>query len=163
MDTESGDGAGSFITDRDSAILRCTTDIVCAAFAGGRLEPAKGADLVIVIDNALRSCLNGHVTDEPVQAGLPANDEPTVEKATEEQIRASITPDYLVSFEDGKHYKTLKRNLKSRGLSPEQYRAKWGLPHDYPMVAETYSAQRSVLAKNLGLGRRDQPEAELPR
>lgn len=69
-------------------------------------------------------------------------------------IRASITPDALVSFEDGKHYKTLKRHLAGRGLTPVAYREKWGLPPDYPMVAPNYSAVRSALARANGLGRK---------
>lgn len=70
------------------------------------------------------------------------------------QIKKTITPDYLISLEDGKQYKTLRRHLSIRGLTPDQYRAKWGLPADYPMVAANYAAQRSQLAKELGLGRK---------
>lgn len=67
-------------------------------------------------------------------------------------VKKSITPDYLISLEDGRKYKSLKRHLSTRGLSPDEYRTKWGLPRDYPMVAASYSAQRSELAKKLGLG-----------
>jgi predicted transcriptional regulator len=76
-------------------------------------------------------------------------------------IRKTVTPDHIISLEDGKPYKSLKRHLTTRGLTPDQYRQKWGLPHDYPMVAATYAAQRSELAKNLGLGqiRRDRAAA----
>lgn len=73
-------------------------------------------------------------------------------KATAPEIRRSVTPDYLTSFEDGKQYKTLRRHLTLRGLSPEQYRAKWGLAPDYPMTSQSYSEQRSELARSLGLG-----------
>ncbi|GJD46279.1 hypothetical protein AFCDBAGC_4159 [Methylobacterium cerastii] len=73
-------------------------------------------------------------------------------KATAPEIRRSVTPDYLISFEDGKQYKTLRRHLTLRGLSPEQYRAKWGLAPDYPMTSQSYSEQRSELARALGLG-----------
>ena len=68
-------------------------------------------------------------------------------------IKKTVTPDYLISLEDGKQYRSLKRHLMSRGLTPEEYRRKWGLPHDYPMVAANYAAQRSELAKNIGLGK----------
>lgn len=68
-------------------------------------------------------------------------------------IRKTVTPDYLISLEDGRRYKSPKRHLTTRGLTPDQYRQKWGLPHDYPMVAATYAAQRSELAKASGLGR----------
>lgn len=70
-------------------------------------------------------------------------------------IRKSITPDYIVCLEDGKKLKMLKRHLRSTySLTPDQYRAKWGLPRDYPMVAPNYAAQRSAFAKELGLGRK---------
>ena len=68
-------------------------------------------------------------------------------------IKKSVTPDFLISLEDGKPYRSLKRHLAGRGLTPEQYREKWGLPRDYPMVAPNYSAHRSELARNMGLGR----------
>jgi predicted transcriptional regulator len=76
-------------------------------------------------------------------------------------IRKTVTPDHIISLEDGKPYKSLKRHLTTRGLTPDQYRQKWGLPHDYPMVAANYAAARSELAKSLGLGqiRRDQAAA----
>ncbi|KMO18906.1 MucR family transcriptional regulator [Methylobacterium indicum] len=76
-------------------------------------------------------------------------------------IKKTITPDHIISLEDGKPYKSLKRHLSTRGLTPEDYRRKWGLPHDYPMVAANYAAQRSELAKSIGLGqiRRQQTAA----
>ncbi|RYY05722.1 MAG: MucR family transcriptional regulator, partial [Alphaproteobacteria bacterium] len=74
------------------------------------------------------------------------------EKATAAQIKKSVTPHALISFVDGKSYKTLRRHLTMRGLTPEDYRAKYGLPADYPMTSATYSAQRSELARSLGLG-----------
>ena len=88
-------------------------------------------------------------------AGLgqaPATDESAPAKATPAEIKKSISHDTLMSFEDGKPYKTLRRHLTLRGLSPEAYREKHGLPRDYPMTSAAYSAQRSELAKNLGLG-----------
>jgi predicted transcriptional regulator len=66
--------------------------------------------------------------------------------------KKSVTPDYLISLEDGKHYKSLKRHLRGRGLTPEQYRERWGLPYDHPMVAPNYAKTRSELAKSMGLG-----------
>jgi len=87
----------------------------------------------------------------------PASSEDTAPaKATAAQIRKSMTPDALISFEDGKSYKTLKRHLTLRGLTPADYRERWGLPHDYPMTAPSYSARRSELARSLGLGRKSQ-------
>ena len=74
-------------------------------------------------------------------------------------VKKSVTRDYLVSLEDGKKFKSLKRALATRyGLTPDEYRAKWGLPADYPMVAPGYSAARSELAKQIGLGRKPEQE-----
>lgn len=67
-------------------------------------------------------------------------------------IKKSLTPDYLISLEDGRSYKSLKRHLSGKGLTPAQYRTKWGLPSDYPMVAPNYAKQRSELARSMGLG-----------
>ena len=69
-------------------------------------------------------------------------------------IRSSTTPDFLICLDDGKRFKSLRRHLARLGLTPEQYREKWKLPSDYPMVAPNYAAQRSDLAKSLGLGRK---------
>ena len=68
-------------------------------------------------------------------------------------IRRSITPDFLICLEDGKRFKSLRRHLGTLGLTPHQYREKWKLPSDYPMVAPNYAAQRSAMAKKIGLGR----------
>jgi len=75
-------------------------------------------------------------------------------------IKKSVTPEYIICLDDGKQFKSLKRHLSSKyDLSPNEYRAKWGLPADYPMVAPNYAAARSVLAKNMGLGRKaEKPE-----
>lgn len=78
--------------------------------------------------------------------------EPIVDKPSAAEIRKSITPDHLISFEDGKPYKMLKRHVGKLGMTFDQYRAKWGLPADYPSVAASYSARRSELAKENGLG-----------
>jgi predicted transcriptional regulator len=67
-------------------------------------------------------------------------------------IRKSVTPDFLISLEDGKPYKSLKRHLSKLSLTPQAYREKWGLPADYPMVAANYALKRSELAKSMGLG-----------
>jgi predicted transcriptional regulator len=83
----------------------------------------------------------------------PENAPPQVElKAPAVPIRKSITPDFLICLEDGKQFKSLRRHLAGLGITPEQYREKWKLPPDYPMVAPNYAAQRSELAKKLGLG-----------
>ena len=74
--------------------------------------------------------------------------------------KKSITPDYLISLEDGRHYKSLKRHLAGRGLTPEEYRKKWALSHDYPMVAPNYAKQRSELARSIGLGQQRRKAAQ---
>lgn len=81
--------------------------------------------------------------------------------AHDDRIAASIHEDYLVSFEDGKTYRSLRRHLMAKyGLTPEQYRAKWGLPPDYPMVAPSYARERSEVAKRIGLGHNDRKSPE---
>lgn len=68
-------------------------------------------------------------------------------------VKKSITPDFIICLEDGKKFKSLKRHLRTRyGMTPDEYRSKWGLPHDYPMVAPNYAKERSTLAKRMGLG-----------
>ncbi|WP_407521841.1 MucR family transcriptional regulator [Methylobacterium oryzisoli] len=98
------------------------------------------------------------VHDQLSKLGRPA--EPEAEPLVPPvPIKRTVTPDAIISLEDGKPYKSLKRHLSTRGLSPEEYRRKWGLPHDYPMVAANYAAQRSELARTIGLGRSRQQRA----
>lgn len=85
---------------------------------------------------------------------LEAAKAPPVARPTEAQIKASVRPDTIVSFEDGKPYKALRRHLTLRGLTPEAYRAKWGLPVDYPLVSASYSARRSRISREIGLGQK---------
>jgi predicted transcriptional regulator len=73
-------------------------------------------------------------------------------------IRKSVTPDYVICLEDGRRFKSMRRHLALLGMTPEQYRAKWGLPSTYPMVAPNYAAQRSAMAKNIGLGKMRQKQ-----
>ena len=77
-------------------------------------------------------------------------------------VRKSVTPDYLICLDDGRKLKSMRRHLAILGITPEQYRQKWNLPSDYPMVASNYAAQRSALAKNLGFGLREKPVAAVP-
>ena len=87
-----------------------------------------------------------------VQTDIVEDREEAVAKATPAQIRRSISREALISFEDGKPYRTLKRHLTTHGLTTAEYKAKWGLPSDYPITAQAYSEARSALAKTLGLG-----------
>jgi predicted transcriptional regulator len=111
------------------------------------------ADLPNVIQSVHRA-LSGVAAPEPT---------PVAEKLVPAvSIKKSVTPDYIICLEDGKQLKMLKRHLFSTyGLTPDAYRAKWGLPPDYPMVAPTYAAQRSSLAKSIGLGRKAAPVVEV--
>jgi predicted transcriptional regulator len=87
-----------------------------------------------------------------------SNNEPPTSQKPAIGVKRSVMPEYIVCLEDGKKLKMLKRYLRSRyGLSPEEYRSKWGLPADYPMVAPNYAAQRSEFAKKIGLGRTAPP------
>jgi predicted transcriptional regulator len=132
-----------------------TADIVSAFVSNNSVPVSELANLLTSVHTALSGLAAG---------GSAASAEDAVQKPTPAQIKKSITPDALISFEDGKPYKTLRRHLTLRGLTPEAYREKYGLPRDYPMTSATYSAQRSELARSLGLGqqRRGQGKAEQP-
>ena len=120
-----------------------TADIVSAYVSNNKVEPTKLAEVIAEVHKALGS----------VGQTAPAV-EPEAPKPTTAEVRKSRNPDYLTSFVDGRRYKSLKRHLSTHGMTPDEYRSKYGLPKDYPMVAESYSAQRSALAKTLGLGRK---------
>ncbi|WP_289016584.1 MucR family transcriptional regulator [uncultured Methylobacterium sp.] len=126
-------------------LIELAGDIVAAYVSNNSVPVAELASLIANVHAALRGVATG------AQAAQTSVDE--VEKPTPAQIRKSITPDGLISFLDGKSYKTLKRHLTGRGLDPRSYRERFGLPADYPMVASNYAAQRSALAKQIGLGR----------
>jgi predicted transcriptional regulator len=122
--------------------IEMTAGIV-AAYVGANSVPAS--DLPGLIQSVYRSLVTLDSSNAP--APPPAELVPAVPP------KKSITPDYLICLEDGKKFKSLKRHLRVRyGLSPEQYRTKWGLPVDYPMVAPNYAKARSELAKEMGLG-----------
>ncbi|AWN39596.1 MucR family transcriptional regulator [Methylobacterium durans] len=120
--------------------LDLTVDIVSAYLSNNHASASDLPGLVASVHAALAGLSQSAAPGEPEVKLTPA------------QIKKSITPEALISFEDGKPYKTLRRHLTIRGLTPESYREKWGLPRDYPMVSASYSEQRSSLAKSLGLG-----------
>jgi predicted transcriptional regulator len=99
----------------------------------------------------------GDVHRAIVQLATGATVEPVVALVPAVSIRQSIKPDFIVCLEDGKKFKSLKRHLTLLGMTPDEYRAKWGLPADYPMVAATYATARSQIAKATGLGRKREP------
>jgi predicted transcriptional regulator len=127
-------------------------DIVSAYVSNNPMRASELGDLLTSVHAAISSLAIG---------GSATSSKDEVEKPTAAQIKKSVTHDTLISFEDGKPYKTLRRHLTIRGLTPEAYRSKYGLSPDYPMTSASYSAQRSKLALALGLGqqRRGQPKA----
>ena len=127
-------------------VVELAGDIVSAYVSNNSVPATELPALLASVHAALAGLASG------IQ---PATAEPAVEveKPTPAQIRKSITDEGIVSFLDGKTYKTLKRHLTAYGLEPRSYRERFGLPADYPMVAPAYAAQRSALAKQIGLGR----------
>ncbi len=128
---------------RTEDILKLASDIVAAYVSN---NPVPVSELPGMI-RSVHATLGG-------LSGVEGLDVLTSQKPAV-PIKKSITPDYLICLEDGKKLKMLKRYLRSRfkGMTPDQYRAKWGLPADYPMVASNYAARRSEFAKKIGLGR----------
>jgi predicted transcriptional regulator len=128
-----------------SEILASAVEIVAAHLSNNALSGAEVPGLIQAVFEKLEALTHD-------EAEVPAILTPAV------PIRRSVTEDYLVCLEDGKKLKMLKRHLQSAyGMTPEQYRARWGLPPDYPMVAPSYSRKRQELAKAIGLGRRPAP------
>ena len=130
-------------TENKNAIVELTADIV-AAYVGNNAVPA--ADLPNLINDvyqALAAATGG------------AKEKEVVEEKPAVPVRRSVTPEHVVCLEDGKKFKSLKRHLRTHhNMTPEEYREKWGLPADYPMVAPNYAEARSSLAKKMGLGQR---------
>jgi len=127
--------------DDKAEIIEMTTDIVSAYVGNNSVAAADLPSLIQSVHKALSGVGGGA---EPVEA---APKEPAV------SVKKSITPDYLICLEDGRKFKSLKRHLRTKyNMSPEDYRAKWGLAKDYPMVAPNYARARSDLAKQMGLG-----------
>jgi predicted transcriptional regulator len=125
-----------------SETLEMAAEVVAAFVSNNPVPKGELPALIQTIHDALTGLSSG------VENAAP-NEEP---KQPAVSIRKSITPDYLICLEDGKRFKSLKRHLGTHGLTPDQYRAKWKLPADYPVVATNYAATRSALAKAIGLG-----------
>ena len=122
-------------------LLEMTADIVSAYVGNNTVSAETLPSLIASIHAALTQVSTGAVEVEPEVK------DPAV------PVRKSISPDYLICLEDGRKFKSLKRHLRTKyDMSPEEYRAKWGLPKDYPMVAPNYAKARSDLAKQMGLG-----------
>jgi predicted transcriptional regulator len=124
-------------------LVGLSTDIVSAYVSHNAVSPTDLPKLIADVHGALRALHSNEapVAVEELKPAVP--------------IRKSVTADFIICLEDGKKFKSLKRHLRTHyNLSPEEYREKWGLPSDYPMVAPSYSATRSKLAKDNGLGRK---------
>jgi predicted transcriptional regulator len=126
----------------EDELLRMTADVVAAYVSNNTLPTAQLAEIINAVYGSLKA-LEGQVTQAPSEPLKPAV-----------PIRKSVTPEYLICLEDGKKLKMLKRHLRSTyNMTPDDYRAKWGLQPDYPMVAPSYAERRSEFAKKIGLGR----------
>jgi predicted transcriptional regulator len=126
----------------NTELLTLTADIAAAYVSNNTVQASDVPSVIQTIYRALAGVGAAAATPapEPQKPAVP--------------VKKSITPDFLISLEDGKKYKSLKRHLRTQyNMSPEEYRAKWNLPKDYPMVAPNYAASRSALAKSMGLGR----------
>ncbi|HVV32627.1 MAG TPA: MucR family transcriptional regulator [Vitreimonas sp.] len=116
-------------------------DIVSAYVSSNQIPPQDLPALIRTVHSSLRDISASGVV------GTETSQEPAI------AVKKSVTPDYIICLEDGKKFKSLKRHLRTRySMTPDEYRSKWGLPHDYPMVAPNYAKERSNLAKRMGLG-----------
>ncbi|QKC86789.1 MucR family transcriptional regulator [Mesorhizobium sp. NZP2077] len=134
------------------ALIELTADVVSAYVSNNPVPVGELPALIGQVHAALKGAVAGSAPDKPevLNPAVP--------------VRKSVTPDYIICLDDGKKFKSLKRHLSTHyGLTPDEYRVKWGLPSDYPMVAPNYAAARSALAKSMGLGRKPkEPEASAP-
>ena len=122
-------------------LVELTADIAAAYLSANTVPAADLPSLIQTIHQALAGVTSGAPApaSEPQKPAVP--------------LKKSITPDYLISLEDGKKYKSLKRHLRTKyNMTPDDYRSKWGLPKDYPMVAPNYAKARSEMARSMGLG-----------
>ena len=134
-------------TENSDVILGMTADLV-AAYVSNNSVPVGELPALIQSVNASLAGLVSAPKEEPAPAQKPAVNP-----------KKSVFPDYIISLENGKRFKALKRHISANyGLTPEQYREKWNLPSNYPMVARNYAASRSALARSFGLGRKKQAE-----
>ena len=122
-------------------LVEMAAEIVSAYVSANQVQPQDLPGLIRTVYSALNE----------VSGASPVSQDLAQEPAV--AIKKSVTPDFIICLEDGKKFKSLKRHLRTRyAMTPDEYRAKWGLPHDYPMVAPNYAKERSNLAKRMGLG-----------
>lgn len=133
------------VGDESSHLLELTSEVISSYVAN---NPVPSGDLPEIINNVYEAFQK--ISEDEQQSRTPAK-----ELVPAVPVKKSLNDDFIICLEDGKQFKSLKRHLSSHyGLSPDEYREKWGLPHDYPMVAPNYAKARSRLAKEIGLGRK---------
>lgn len=135
--------------DSKVELVDMTADIVSAYVGANQIDPQDLPALIETVYGALRGVTNKAeaVADQEAAPAVP--------------VKKSVTAEYIICLEDGKRFKSLKRHLRTRyNMTPEDYRSKWGLPPDYPMVAPNYAKARSDLAKRMGLGLPRRPDGE---
>ena len=125
-------------------LVELAAEVVAAYVSNNPVPKSDLPDLIVAVHSSL-----ARLGREP-EGALPQAEV----KSPAVPIRRSVTPDHLICLEDGKRFKSLRRHLRLHSLTPEQYREKWKLPSDYPMVAPNYAAQRSALATKIGLGQK---------
>jgi len=134
----------------DDNILELTAEIVSAHVSNNSVPLSELPGLIQEVYKTLSAVGRGAPSPEKLQPAVP--------------VKKSVFPDYIICLEDGKKLKMLKRHLKTAyNMTPEQYRERWGLPSDYPMVAPNYARRRSDLAKKIGLGTKPRPAASVKR
>jgi predicted transcriptional regulator len=128
------------VDTRTGELVELTADVVAAYVQNNPVPVAELPNLIASIHSSLSGLNQAKSVEQRAQA-------PAVNP------KKSVFPDYIISLEDGRKFKSMKRHLSLLGMTPDTYRQKWNLPSDYPMVAPSYAAQRSALAKSMGLGR----------
>ena len=135
---------------RNQDLLRMTVDVVAAYVSNNAVASAELPDLIRDVHASLRQTQSGTAAAEKPKPAIP--------------IKKSVTPDFVICLEDGRKLKMLKRHLRTTyGMTPDQYRARWGLDPDYPMVAPNYAKRRSKFAKEIGLGQKRVPQRQRKR
>ncbi len=140
------------MSDSSDKLRELVATAAASYFSNSHVSPADIPNVMQQIASSLEAVGTGGAETTPEQEEAPAAE--PAKRLTPAQVRKSITPDALISVEDGRPYKTLKRHLSVKGLTPDQYRQKHGLPKDYPMTSASYSEARSNMAKSIGLGQK---------
>jgi predicted transcriptional regulator len=135
------------MSEQNEILTGLTAEVVSAYVSNNPVPRADLAELIANVHGAMAGLSRPPAPEKPVPLVDP---------------KRTIKPDYIISLEDGKRYKSMKRHLGRHGLTPDEYRAKWDLPRDYPMVAPNYAAARSELAKSMGLGRKLGTKMKVP-